>query len=213
MKAELAARGHAAGGRRFRQSSATRMVRSVVFRGNFTELTCGSGRTATAGAGRQRAVACRKASACRFGRRARTASRIVDMNACSPAGLPCCCSSFRAPGSSSASCAAAIAMTFLQSIGLYSLIGASPGSPANTGGRYSTGRSSTPFLFSLKVGLGSAFGTLIFAYPLALFLRRRGFGTRAHRLDRQDPAVRAGAGGRLPDPQRAGLSTASSTAC
>jgi len=28
------------------------------------------------------------------------------------------------------------------------------------------------FLFSLKVGVGSAFGTLLFSYPLALFLRK-----------------------------------------
>src|SRR5439155_13189131 len=34
------------------------------------------------------------------------------------------------------------------------------------------------FLFSLKVGFASAFGTLLFAYPLALFLRRRRFGNR-----------------------------------
>ena len=73
--------------------------------------------------------------------------------------------------------AAAIAMTFLQSIGLYSLVGES----RLTGEYWQVIFDRTfidSFLFSLKVGLGSAFGTLIFAYPLALFLRRRGFGTR-----------------------------------
>jgi putative spermidine/putrescine transport system permease protein len=34
------------------------------------------------------------------------------------------------------------------------------------------------FLFSAKVGIGSAFGTLLLAYPLALFLRRRRIGVR-----------------------------------
>ena len=35
------------------------------------------------------------------------------------------------------------------------------------------------FLFSAKVGIGSAFGTLLLAYPLALFLRRRRAGGRS----------------------------------
>ena len=34
------------------------------------------------------------------------------------------------------------------------------------------------FLFSLKVGIGSAFGTLLFSYPIALFLRKKGFGKK-----------------------------------
>ena len=34
------------------------------------------------------------------------------------------------------------------------------------------------FLFSLKVGIGSSFGTLLFAYPIALFLRKKGFGKK-----------------------------------
>lgn len=73
---------------------------------------------------------------------------------------------------------AAILMTFLQSIGLYSLVGESH----LTGEFWLSLLDKTffdSFLFSLKVGVGSAFGTLLFAYPLALFLRRRRFGSRA----------------------------------
>jgi putative spermidine/putrescine transport system permease protein len=73
--------------------------------------------------------------------------------------------------------AAAILMTFLQSIGLYTLVGQS----RLTGAFWLSLLDRTfldSFLFSLKVGVGSAFGTLIFAYPLALFLRRQRFGAR-----------------------------------
>jgi len=73
--------------------------------------------------------------------------------------------------------AAAIAMTFLQSIGLYALVGESK----LTGEYWLSLLDRTfldSFLFSLKVGVGSAFGTLIFSYPLALFLRRKRFGSR-----------------------------------
>jgi putative spermidine/putrescine transport system permease protein len=73
--------------------------------------------------------------------------------------------------------AAAIAMTFLQSIGLYSLTGESRLTGEYWLSLFDKGVVDS-FLFSLKVGLGSAFGTLIFAYPLALFLRQRRFGTR-----------------------------------
>jgi putative spermidine/putrescine transport system permease protein len=73
--------------------------------------------------------------------------------------------------------AAAILMTFLQSIGLYTLVG-----PARLTGAFWLSLLDRTFLdsflFSLKVGVGSAFGTLIFAYPLALFLRRQRFGAR-----------------------------------
>ena len=68
-------------------------------------------------------------------------------------------------------------MTFLQSIGLYSLVGES----RLTGEFWLSLLDRTfldSFLFSLKVGIGSAFGTLLFAYPLALFLRRQRFGAR-----------------------------------
>jgi putative spermidine/putrescine transport system permease protein len=73
--------------------------------------------------------------------------------------------------------AAAIVMTFLQSIGLYSLVGESH----LTGEFWRSLLDRTfldSFLFSFKVGVASAFGTLLFAYPLALFLRRRRFGAR-----------------------------------
>jgi len=73
--------------------------------------------------------------------------------------------------------AAALLMTFLQSIGAYSLVGES----RLTGEFWLSLLDRTfldSFLFSLKVGIASAFGTLIVAYPLALFLRRRRFGTR-----------------------------------
>ena len=72
---------------------------------------------------------------------------------------------------------AAIAMTFLQSIGLYSLVGESRLTAENWLALLDKGLFDS-FLFSLKVGVGSAFGTLLFAYPLALFLRRKRFGSR-----------------------------------
>jgi putative spermidine/putrescine transport system permease protein len=73
--------------------------------------------------------------------------------------------------------AAAIVMTLLQSIGLYAIIGES----RLTGEFWLSLLDRTfldSFLFSLKVGVGSAFGTLLLAYPLALFLRRRRFGAK-----------------------------------
>ena len=72
---------------------------------------------------------------------------------------------------------AAIAMTFLQSIGLYSLVGESHLTADHWLALLDKGFFDS-FLFSLKVGVGSAFGTLLFAYPLALFLRRKRFGSR-----------------------------------
>ena len=72
---------------------------------------------------------------------------------------------------------AAIAMTFLQSIGLYSLVGESRLTADHWLALLDKGFFDS-FLFSLKVGVGSAFGTLLFAYPLALFLRRKRFGSR-----------------------------------
>ncbi len=72
---------------------------------------------------------------------------------------------------------AAIAMTFMQSIGLYALTGES----RLTGEFWQALLGKTffdSFLFSLKVGFGSAFGTLLISYPIALFLRRRRFGSR-----------------------------------
>jgi putative spermidine/putrescine transport system permease protein len=73
--------------------------------------------------------------------------------------------------------AAAILMTVLQSFGLYMLVGES----RLTGAFWFSLLDRTfldSFLFSLKVGFGSAFGTLIFAYPLAVFLHRQRFGAR-----------------------------------
>jgi putative spermidine/putrescine transport system permease protein len=72
---------------------------------------------------------------------------------------------------------AAIVMTFLQSIGLYSLVGESRLTADHWLALLDKGFFDS-FLFSLKVGVGSAFGTLLFAYPLALFLRRKRFGSR-----------------------------------
>ena len=72
---------------------------------------------------------------------------------------------------------AAIAMTFLQSIGLYALVGDSRLTADYWLSLLDKGFLDS-FLFSLKVGVGSAFGTLLFAYPLALFLRRKRFGSR-----------------------------------
>ena len=72
---------------------------------------------------------------------------------------------------------AAIAMTVLQSVGLYALVGES----RLTFDHWLSLADRTfvdSLLFSLKVGVGSAFGTLIFSYPLALFLRRKRYGTQ-----------------------------------
>ena len=61
------------------------------------------------------------------------------------------------------------------------------GSPGSSGRRSSTASFLDSFLFSAKVGIGSAFGTLLLAYPLALFLRRRRAGRALHRIGREDP--------------------------
>jgi putative spermidine/putrescine transport system permease protein len=70
----------------------------------------------------------------------------------------------------------AMGMTVLQSVGLYSLVG-----PSHLTAEYWLALLNRgffdSFLFSLRIGLFSAFGTLLFAYPLALFLRRRRFGS------------------------------------
>ncbi len=73
--------------------------------------------------------------------------------------------------------AVTMAMILLQSVGLYSLIGDS-GFTLDYWAALLDRNFLDSFLFSLKVGIGSAFGTLLFAYPLALFLRRRPFGAR-----------------------------------
>jgi putative spermidine/putrescine transport system permease protein len=71
----------------------------------------------------------------------------------------------------------AVAMTALQSLGLFSF-----GQPSRLTLEFWAGLFDRTFLdsflFSLKVGVGSAFGTLLLAYPLALYLRRKRFGSR-----------------------------------
>ncbi len=71
----------------------------------------------------------------------------------------------------------AFILTILQSFGLFSLIGESKFTF-----RYwkiiFEQEFIDSFLFSLKVGIGSAFGTLLFSYPIALFLRKKGFGKK-----------------------------------
>jgi putative spermidine/putrescine transport system permease protein len=73
--------------------------------------------------------------------------------------------------------AAALSMTLLQSVGLYALVGESRLTAEYWLSLLDRGFLDS-FLFSFKVGVASAFGTLIFSYPLALFLRKRRYGTR-----------------------------------
>jgi len=71
----------------------------------------------------------------------------------------------------------AIFVTFMQSFGFYSFTGES---------RFTLEHWRIIFdqevkdslLFSLKMGIGSSFGTLLFAYPMALYLRKAGFGKK-----------------------------------
>jgi putative spermidine/putrescine transport system permease protein len=71
----------------------------------------------------------------------------------------------------------AFILTIFQSFGLFSLIGESKLSLRHWGVIFEQ-EFIDSFFFSLKVGIGSAFGTLCFAYPIALFLRKKGFGKR-----------------------------------
>ncbi|MDR2258768.1 MAG: ABC transporter permease [Treponema sp.] len=71
----------------------------------------------------------------------------------------------------------AFILTVFQSFGLFSLIGESHLTLRYWGVIFEQ-EFIDSFLFSLKIGTGSAFGTLLFAYPMALFLRRRGFGKK-----------------------------------
>ncbi len=71
--------------------------------------------------------------------------------------------------------AVALAMTVLQSVGIYRVVGESQFT-LEFWQRLFDKSFFDSFLFSLKIGLGSAVGTLLLAYPLALFLRRRRFG-------------------------------------
>lgn len=68
--------------------------------------------------------------------------------------------------------AAAVGMTVAQSFGLYPVIGESRLTLDHWLGLLDKGFVDS-FFFTLKVGFGSAVGALVFAYPLALFLRRK----------------------------------------
>lgn len=72
---------------------------------------------------------------------------------------------------------AAIGMTVAQSFGLYAVTGESRITLDFWLGLFDKAFIDS-FVFSLKVGFGSAVGALIFAYPLALFLRRDRPGSR-----------------------------------
>jgi len=72
---------------------------------------------------------------------------------------------------------AALVMTALQSLGLYSLVGESRLTLDHWTALLEQGFFDSLF-FSLKVGIVSAFGTLLLAYPLSVFIRRRRFGTQ-----------------------------------
>lgn len=71
----------------------------------------------------------------------------------------------------------AFVLTILQSLGLFSLIGESRFTFEHWKIIFEQ-EFRDSFLFSLKVGIGSAFGTLLFAYPIALFLRKKAFGKK-----------------------------------
>ncbi len=73
--------------------------------------------------------------------------------------------------------AAAIAMTVAQSFGLYAVIGESQLTLDHWIALFDKTFIDS-FFFTLTMGFGSAVGALIFAYPLALFLRRRRFGAQ-----------------------------------
>ncbi|MEQ1769283.1 MAG: ABC transporter permease [Devosia sp.] len=68
--------------------------------------------------------------------------------------------------------ASAIGMTIAQSFGLYAVVGQSHFTLDYWIGLFDKTFIDS-FLFSLKIGVGSAVGALIFAYPLALFLRKQ----------------------------------------
>ncbi len=74
--------------------------------------------------------------------------------------------------------AAAAAMTLLQSVGYLSVTGESRFSLSHWAA-LADQQFFDAFFFSLKIGIGSAFGTLLVSFPLALFLRRKKyFGIR-----------------------------------
>lgn len=71
----------------------------------------------------------------------------------------------------------AFILTILQSFGLFAIIGESKFT-INHWKLILEQEFRDSFLFSLKIGIGSAFGTLLFSYPIALFLRKQGFGKK-----------------------------------
>ena len=73
--------------------------------------------------------------------------------------------------------ASAFILTILQSFGLFTLIGESKFTISYWKIIFEQ-EFRDSFFFSLKVGIGSAFGTLLFSYPIALFLRKKGFGKK-----------------------------------
>lgn len=71
----------------------------------------------------------------------------------------------------------AFILTILQSFGLFAIIGESKFT-IDHWKLILEQEFRDSFLFSLKIGIGSSFGTLLFSYPIALFLRKQGFGKK-----------------------------------
>ena len=67
---------------------------------------------------------------------------------------------------------AALAMTLLQSVGYYNMTGPS-GFSMRFWGQLFTPMVWDSFVYSVWIGIGSAVGSLLISYPLALYLRRR----------------------------------------
>ena len=74
--------------------------------------------------------------------------------------------------------ASSIILTITQSFGLLSVTGKSQFTIENWKAIFHDKESLDSVLFSLKMGVLSSLGTLIFAFPLALFLRKSGPGKR-----------------------------------
>ncbi len=71
-----------------------------------------------------------------------------------------------------------IFITITQSFGIFSVTGTSRFTAANWIAIFHDKESLDSILFSLKMGLLSSIGTLLFAFPVALFLRKGGAGKR-----------------------------------
>jgi len=72
---------------------------------------------------------------------------------------------------------AAVVMTVLQSLGFFSITQES-GFSLEHWKNFFDQQVVDSLFFSLKIGFGSAFGTLLLSYPLALFMRKRFFGRK-----------------------------------